>query len=173
MRRLRFDTPLRYNAGNLILYGHSLSIYEEDSSMNARSVLSGLFCIILSGGVAACATEEAATKSSNAGPASRTSGAAATGTSSMPKSLDTLSDSLNACLARIPKDSSSGARMLAENSCRRDEAVRTGTASSSDRASAGAQDDTLQACMGRIPKASTGQRMLAEESCKRDEATRK
>jgi hypothetical protein len=92
----------------------------------------------------------------------------------VPKSLDTLSDSLNACLARLPKDSSSGARMLAENSCRRDEAVRTGTARSSDRASAGAQDDTLQACMGRIPKdASAGQRMLAEESCKRDEATRK
>jgi hypothetical protein len=49
-----------------------------------------------------------------------------------------------------------------------------GTARSSDRASAGAQDDTLQACMGRIPKEATaGQRMLAEESCKRDEAARK
>jgi hypothetical protein len=91
----------------------------------------------------------------------------------VPKSLDTLSDSLNTCLARIPKDSSAGARMLAENSCRRDEAVRTGTGRSNDRASAGAQDDTLQACMGRIPKdASPGQRMLAEESCKRDNATR-
>ena len=63
---------------------------------------------------------------------------------------------------------------MAENSCRRDEAIRTGTAGSSDRVSAGAQDDTLQACMGRIPKEATaGQRMLAEESCKRDEAARK
>jgi hypothetical protein len=64
--------------------------------------------------------------------------------------------------------------MLAENSCHRDEAIRTGSTGSSDRASAGAQDDTLQACMGRIPKdATAGQRMLAEESCKRDEATRR
>lgn len=142
--------------------------------MNARSVLSGLFCAILAGGLAACATEEAGMKSPDASPASRTSGAATTGTSSVPQSLDALGDSLNACLSRIPKDSSSGARMLAENSCRRDEAIRTGTARSSDRASAGAQDDTLQACMGRIPKEATaGQRMLAEESCKRDEATRR
>jgi hypothetical protein len=142
--------------------------------MNAPSVLSGLFCVILSGGLAACATEEAAKKSSDVSPPARTSGTAATGTTSVPKALDTVGDSLNACLSRIPKDSSSGARMLAESSCRRDEAIRTGTARSSDRASAGAQDDTLQACMDRIPKdASAGQRMLAEESCKRDEATRK
>lgn len=142
--------------------------------MNARSVLSGLFCAAMLGGLSACATDEAPMKPSDAGPASRTSAPAATGSSSVPKSLDALGDSLNACLSRIPKDSSSGARMLAENSCRRDEAIRTGTARSSDRASAGAQDDTLQACMDRIPKdASAGQRMLAEESCKRDETIRK
>jgi len=113
-------------------------------------------------------------KSSDARPASSTPGATAAGTTSVPKSLEVSSDSLNACLGRIPKDSSAGARMVAENSCRRDEAIRTGTGKSGDRASAGAQDDTLQACMGRIPKdATAGQRMLAEESCKRDEATRK
>lgn len=142
--------------------------------MNARSALLGLFWAFLVSSLAACATEGTNMKSSAASPASSTSGAATTGTSSVPKSLDTVSDSLNACLSRIPKDSSAGARMVAENSCRRDEAIRTGTARSSDRASAGAQDDTLQACMGRIPKdATAGQRMLAEESCKRDESIRK
>ena len=141
--------------------------------MNVRSVLLGLFSAILIGGLSACATEDAGMKSSDAAPASRTA-AGATTESSVPKSLDTVSDSLNSCLSRIPKDSSAGARMIAENSCRRDEAIRTGTARSGDRASAGAQDDTLQACMGRIPKEATaGQRMLAEESCKRDEAARK
>ncbi len=33
-------------------------------------------------------------------------------------------DSLNACLARIPKDASAGQKMLAEESCRRDQAAR-------------------------------------------------
>ena len=142
--------------------------------MNVRSVLLGLFSAILIGGLSACATEDAGMKSSGAAaPSSRVS-AGATTESSVPKSLDTISDSLNSCLSRIPKDSSAGARMIAENSCRRDEAIRTGTARSGDRASAGAQDDTLKACMGRIPKEATaGQRMLAEESCKRDEAARK
>jgi hypothetical protein len=141
--------------------------------MNVRSVLLGLFSAILIGGLSACATEDAGMKPSDAAPASRAASGATT-ESSVPKSLDTISDSLNTCLARIPKDSSAGARMIAENSCRRDEAIRTGTARSGDRASAGAQDDTLQACMSRIPKEATaGQRMLAEESCKRDEAARK
>ena len=141
--------------------------------MNVRSVLLGLFSAILIGGLSACATEDAGMKSSGAAPSSRVS-AGSTTESSVPKSLDTISDSLNSCLSRIPKDSSAGARMIAENSCRRDEAIRTGTARSGDRSSAGAQDDTLKACMGRIPKEATaGQRMLAEESCKRDEAARK
>jgi hypothetical protein len=82
-------------------------------------------------------------------------------------------DSMDACLSRIPPNASTGARMLAENNCRRAEALRAGTVGINDRASAGAQDDTLEACMMRIPKeASAGQRMLAEESCKRDEAHR-
>ena len=33
-------------------------------------------------------------------------------------------DNLNACTARIPKDASAGQRMLAEESCRRDQANR-------------------------------------------------
>jgi outer membrane murein-binding lipoprotein Lpp len=33
-------------------------------------------------------------------------------------------DTLAACMARIPKDSSAGQRMLAEESCRRDQAAR-------------------------------------------------
>jgi len=33
-------------------------------------------------------------------------------------------DTLKACLARIPKDATSGQRMIAEESCKRDEATR-------------------------------------------------
>ncbi len=33
-------------------------------------------------------------------------------------------DNLDACMARIPKDASAGQRMLAEESCRRDQALR-------------------------------------------------
>jgi hypothetical protein len=33
-------------------------------------------------------------------------------------------DTLNACLARIPKDASAGQKMLAEESCKRDQANR-------------------------------------------------
>ncbi|GKS57703.1 hypothetical protein YTPLAS18_12300 [Nitrospira sp.] len=90
---------------------------------------------------------------------------------------DALSDSLKACLARIPSGSSAGARMVAEQSCRDNETLRQGvvgtaTTKSGDRASAGTQGDSLEACMARIPKDATpGQRMLAEESCKRDQLT--
>jgi hypothetical protein len=33
-------------------------------------------------------------------------------------------DTLNACLSRIPSDASAGQRMLAEESCKRDQANR-------------------------------------------------
>lgn len=36
----------------------------------------------------------------------------------------TAGDTLDACMARIPKDASAGQRMLAEESCRRDQANR-------------------------------------------------
>ena len=39
-------------------------------------------------------------------------------------SSGTQGDSLDACMARIPKDATEGQRMLAEDSCRRDQAMR-------------------------------------------------
>ena len=138
------------------------------NSMSVRStVLSAVFIL----GLAACASEQSSMTGGSAATSSTSSGAAARGASNA-------AGELNACLARIPKDSTAGARMVAEESCRRDEDVRqssVGTAStkSGDRVSSGTQGDTLEACMGRIPKdASAGQRMLAEESCKRDQANR-
>lgn len=88
-------------------------------------------------------------------------------------------DSLQACLARISSAASPGAKQVAEESCRQNEALRASivgaaTAKSGDRAASGTQGDTLEACMARIPKdASAGQRMLAEESCRRDQAARR
>ena len=88
-------------------------------------------------------------------------------------------DSLQACLGRISSSASAGTRQVAEESCRRDEAVRVGivgaaSAKSQDRAASGTVGDTLEACMARIPKdASAGQRMLGEESCRRDQANRR
>lgn len=127
--------------------------------------LIGLACLL---GVAGCATEEAGMQPTSGGSSMTT----AAGTTS-----DALSDSLKACLARIPSGSSAGARMVAEQSCRDNETLRQGvvgtaTTKSGDRASAGTQGDSLEACMARIPKDATpGQRMLAEESCKRDQLT--
>ncbi len=87
--------------------------------------------------------------------------------------------SLQACLDRIPAGSSAGARMVAEESCRDNEALRTAVSGaadskSGDRVASGTQGDSLEACMARIPKdATSGQRMLAEESCRRDQANRR
>jgi hypothetical protein len=39
-------------------------------------------------------------------------------------SSGTQGDTLDACMARIPKDASAGQRMLAEESCKRDQANR-------------------------------------------------
>lgn len=88
-------------------------------------------------------------------------------------------DSLQACLARIASSASAGTKQVAEESCKRDEAVRMGvvgvaSSKSHDRAASGTQGDTLDACMARIPKdATAGQKMLAEESCRRDQVNRK
>lgn len=88
-------------------------------------------------------------------------------------------DSLQACLAKLSSTASPGAKQVAEESCRQNEALRTGlvgtaTAKSGGRAASGTQGDTLDACMARIPKdATAGQRMLAEESCNRDQALRR
>lgn len=50
-------------------------------------------------------------------------------TSTSTKNIDRVAsgaveDTLNACMARVPKDASAGQRMLAEESCRRDQAAR-------------------------------------------------
>ena len=88
-------------------------------------------------------------------------------------------DSLQSCLGRIPSGGTAGTRMIAEESCQRDEALRqaiagNAAAKSGNRFAAGAAGDSLEACMARIPKdGSVGQRMLAEESCKRDQANQR
>lgn len=59
-----------------------------------------------------------------------TMGSSGTGTASTStRNIDRIAsgaveDTLNACLARIPKDASAGQKMLAEESCRRDQAAR-------------------------------------------------
>lgn len=67
--------------------------------------------------VGGCASEETM-GSSGTGSASATT-----------KGLDrvasgSVEDTSNACLARIPNDASAGQKMLAEESCRRDQAAR-------------------------------------------------
>jgi len=68
---------------------------------------------------AACATPSTESSAPDAAPTETLStpsrGAAASGTPG---------DSLQACLARIPKDASAGQRLIAERSCARDEAER-------------------------------------------------
>lgn len=52
-------------------------------------------------------------------------GAASTSTKNIDRiAAGAVEDSLNACLARIPKDATAGQKMLAEESCRRDQAAR-------------------------------------------------
>lgn len=139
--------------------------------MNRMSVRSTVLSTVFILGLAACATEQGSMTGSSTAP-SAPSGAAGRGAADA-------AGELNTCLARIPKDSTAGTRMVAEESCRRDEGVRqdivgTATTKSGDRVSAGTQGDSLEACMARIPKdASAGQRMLAEASCERDQTTRR
>lgn len=134
--------------------------------MRFKSVM-GMGLLALSGLlIGGCATEG-------------TTGSSGTGGASGASAATTQNDSLQACLGRISSSASAGTRQVAEESCKRDEAVRMGivgtaSAKSGDRAASGTQGDTLDACMARIPKdASSGQRMLAEESCKRDQANRR
>lgn len=122
--------------------------------------------------LSACATEETMTSSGSGS----TSAASASGSM---KAAAQAYDSLQACLDRIPSGGTAGNRLVAEESCRRDESLRqsiagNATAKSGNRAAAGAAGDSLEACMARIPKdGSVGQRMLAEESCQRDQANRR
>lgn len=118
-------------------------------------------------GVAGCASRESAVPPI-VGDTAASEGVTATVS-------DASSDSLTACLARVSRDSSDGARMVAEQSCRGNDALHqsvagTAIAKSGNRASAGTQGDSLEACLARIPAGATvGQRLLAEETCKRDQ----
>jgi hypothetical protein len=140
--------------------------------MNRISIRSTVLSAVFILGLAACATEQSSMTGGSAATSSTASGAAGRGAADA-------AGELSACLARIPKDSTAGTRMVAEESCRRDEAARQGivgtaTTKSGDRVSSGTQGDSLEACMARIPKdASAGQRMLAEASCERDQTTRR
>lgn len=131
-------------------------------------VVAGLLGLL--GLVSGCASEQGAMQGS-------TGAGTGAGTVAAKGAAEPMNDSLTACLARIPKDSSEGARMVAEQSCRSNDAYTqtvSGMAStkSGNRASAGTQGDSLDACLSRIPKdASAGQRMLAESSCQRDLTT--
>ena len=70
--------------------------------------------------VGGCASDEMMGSSS---PSS--GGTASTSTKNIDRiATGSFEDNLNACMARIPKDASAGQRMLAEESCRRDQANR-------------------------------------------------
>ncbi len=105
----------------------------------------------------------------------------ASGPSGAPSSAPTMgaapSQILEACLAKIPANATSGQRMIAQETCERDAEARTGVVGASaamPKAASGTQADSLEACMARIPKdASGGQRMMAEASCERDQANQK
>ncbi|MBP6261619.1 MAG: hypothetical protein KA426_00100 [Nitrospira sp.] len=131
-----------------------------------RAVILSLSLLFLS----ACATEETMTSGGSTQTAS---------SSAAMKASSQAYDSLQSCLARIQSGGTAGTRLLAEESCQRDEALRqsiagNATAKSGNRVAAGTAGDSLEACMARIPKdGSVGQRMLAEESCKRDQANQR
>lgn len=87
--------------------------------MASRSVRAFGLLLLLGGIVSGCA--------SNGTMGSSASDRSATPAST--KNIDrvasgSVEDNLNACMARIPKDASAGQRMLAEESCRRDQAAR-------------------------------------------------
>jgi hypothetical protein len=127
----------------------------------------GVACLLGAG----CATEEAARQPTSADTSMSPSPTTAETASAGP------SDSLKGCLAKISSESSSGTRMIAEQSCQDNEklhqdVVGAAIAKSGNRASAGTQGDSLKDCMTRLPTdATAGQRLLAEESCKRDQLT--
>jgi hypothetical protein len=87
-------------------------------SMNAFGVIALLG--MLAGG---CASDGA---TGSAGTGSAPSSGATFGTE---KNIERVAagaveDSLNACLARIPTNASAGQKMMAEETCRRDQAIR-------------------------------------------------
>ena len=84
-------------------------------SSNDRAVLAGTF-VLLSGLLASSVQAAEKALSISAPPSATIAGnAIAAGASE---------DSLQACLARIPKDATTGQRLMAEQSCRRDDGDR-------------------------------------------------
>ncbi|MDH5667629.1 MAG: hypothetical protein OEY86_06445 [Nitrospira sp.] len=142
--------------------------------MKRMIVEAGLISLVLLVGTISCSSRQGMTQSAAEGSSMSSTSEVASGTAST-----AFSDSLDACLARIPSGSSEGTRVVAQQSCQENEALRQGvvgtaTEKSSGRASSGTQGDSLDACMTRIPKDATeGQRMLAEDSCRRDQAMRR
>ena len=72
--------------------------------------------------LAACASTDSGAPGTGAGPSDAVSTAPATGAAAIASGA--VGDSLEACLARLPKGASAGQRMIAEESCKRDEADR-------------------------------------------------
>ena len=129
--------------------------------------------------LSACATEEAITSSGSTQPSAPAVPVKnpKKATAPAPTSSPTY-DTVEACLARIPSDSTAGTRMLAEGSCRREgpvgSSLLTTDANTRNRVASGSVEDNLDACLARIPQdASAGQKMLATESCKRDQANQR
>lgn len=95
-----------------------------DRSVSAFAVITLLGLIV--GGCASDGTMGSSDTSST----SSTSGASGGGaTPTTTKNIDRLAsgsveDTLDNCMARIPKDATAGQKMLAEQSCRRDQADR-------------------------------------------------
>lgn len=73
-----------------------------------------------------CASDGAMGTSGTSGGGSSSGSGATFGTAKNIERIATgsVEDNLDACMARIPKDASAGQRMLAEESCRRDQANR-------------------------------------------------
>ena len=143
------------------------------NGMPVRIALIGFACLW---GIVGCVSQQAAMQpESEDSPMSATTETLAT--SSSEAATEGLSDPLQACLARIPSDSSEGAKIVAEQGCQENEQLRqavigTARTKSGGRASAGTQGDSLEACLARIPDdATVGQRMLAEETCARDQSS--
>lgn len=137
--------------------------------MNRMPIGTALIALVCLLGTAGCASKDATIQ-----PTSEALSLPSTAAEATPVGP---SEFLKACLTKITGESTEGAKMVAEQSCRDNEALHQGVAGtaiakSGNRASAGTQGDSLEACLVRIPgDATVGQRMLAEESCKRDQTT--
>lgn len=128
----------------------------------------------------ACATEEAIISSGSTQPSAPAVPVKSPkkATAPAPASSPTY-NTVEACLARIPADSTPGTRMLAEGTCKREGPISSSLlaapeSKSRNRVASGSVEDNLDACMARIPQdGSVGQRMLAVESCKRDQTNQR